>query len=108
MRKGTKANWPTAGRPGLLPLAFALYDGDIAINREIRESFRLAARQRPLDFQPIDFFAVAQAENDTRIVRREIAPTANLHTPAFQIPGLIGDTRTSRVGIRLSADEAHT
>jgi NAD-dependent dihydropyrimidine dehydrogenase PreA subunit len=43
----------------LFPLAFAFDDGDIAIDGEIRNSFDLAAGQRPLDFQPIQFLALA-------------------------------------------------
>jgi hypothetical protein len=46
-----------------------------------------------------------EAQDDARIVRREIATAAYFETGLLEIAGLIGDVGTNGVGVGFFADE---
>jgi hypothetical protein len=87
----------------LLPSTCALDESDVAISGKIGEALYGATWQRPLDFQPIDLFSLANSENDPRVVGRKIATSAYLHPASLQIAGLIGQARAYRIWITLFA-----
>lgn len=87
---------------GFLPFT----DGDVAVDWRRRDALDEGARRGPPDFEPIHFRAGTDAEDHARVVRRKIAPTANLLARAFQIARLPGDLRSDSICIRFLADEA--
>ena len=96
-------NWgPCAG---LFPFILAFDDADVAIDGKIGEALNKAAGLGPFDFDRVELFMFAQAENDARIVRREIAAAAYFETCLLQIAGLIGNARADGVGVGFFAFE---
>jgi len=63
----------------LLNFCFAFDDGDVAIDGKIGEALDLAAGQGPSYFEPVNFGAFSEAQDDTWIVRGEVATAANFH-----------------------------
>src|SRR5580692_2500097 len=70
---------------GLFPFILAFDDGDVAIDGKIGETLDESARLGPFDFESVEFFVFAEAENDARVVRREIAAAAYLEARLPQI-----------------------
>src|SRR6266852_7861724 len=92
-------------RGGLVPTDFSLDNIDVAIDRKIGEALCLSARQRPLHFYPVESIALAETQHDTRVMRGEVAATADFHAALLQIACLIGDARADGVGIGFLSDE---
>src|SRR6266849_2243778 len=90
---------------GLVPTALSLDNIDVAIDWETGEALCLSARQRPLHFYPVEFIALAETQHDTRVMRGEVAATADFHAALLQIAYLIGDARADGVGIGFLPDE---
>ena len=56
---------------GWLPLPGAFDNGDVAIDRQLGESFLRSARLRPFHLNPVDLGLPSQAQNHSRIMRRK-------------------------------------
>src|SRR5215475_3189208 len=66
-----------------LNLQVSLDDCDVAIDGKVREALRRASRHRPLYFEPVDFFALADSQDDARIMGSEIASASHLCAGSF-------------------------
>ena len=86
----------------LPPTSLPFDNGDVPINRQICEAVHAAAWLGPFHFQPVDFFALPQAQHHAGIVGGQIASASYLHAAALEIAGLITYARANRIRIRLS------
>src|ERR1700751_2981673 len=95
--KDFAAKQTVGGQQRLFPLPFPFHDGNVAVDREIREPLDLAARERPFYFEPIQLFPLLQAQNHAGIVRGKITSAAYLHSSSLQVPRLIGEARAAGI-----------
>ena len=84
--------------------AFAFLDDEEHIYREIGEGFFQAAG--PPDFERIDAGAIAEAEEDARVLRGEVAHAAFGLVVAGEVAGDEFQVGADAVAIRFCADEA--
>src|SRR5580693_8119315 len=90
---------------GLFPFVLAFDNRDVTIDGKIREALHQAARQGPFDFKPVQFFMLREAENDARVVGRQVAAATYLHASLLQKACLIRDARADGVGVGFCAEE---
>src|SRR5271167_3332602 len=84
---------------GLLE-AFALDDGDVFIDGQFGKLFRFAAGLGPLHFQPLNFRPLTDAEDHSRVVRRQVTSATNFRSAALEVSRLIGKARANGVAVR--------
>src|SRR5579864_9554802 len=68
-----------------LPLLGAFDDGDIAVEGKIGEALDGTAGLRPPDFQPVEFCAASDSEQEARVMRGKIASAGRFGGAAFEI-----------------------
>ena len=59
--------WRKSKQQNLLD-ALSLYDGDVPVNRQVREGLNLVAGSRPANFQAINLRTIPDAQDFARIV----------------------------------------
>jgi len=70
------------------PLPF--HETDVLIDGEVGEAFHTPAWQRPLDLDPVNLGALADAQHYARIVRGQITSRSRLEMGPLQVSGLPG------------------
>src|SRR6185369_10940486 len=91
----------------LFPLSLAFDNRDVPVNWQIRETFLGPARLRPRHFQPVNLDSLADAQHQTRIMRREVASPSHLDPSSLQISRLVNDSRANSIWIRLLSHQHH-
>src|SRR5260221_1873057 len=86
-----------------LPLPY--HESDVLIEGEIGEAFHTPAWQRPLDLDPVNLGALADAQHYARIVRGQITSRSRLEMGPLQVSGLPGNQRAHGIGIRSLRDQ---
>src|ERR1700691_4024430 len=74
---------------------------NVTVDGEISKTLLHPAGLRPSDFEPIDLGSFADAQHQTRIMRRKITASADLHAASFQIAGLVTDAGADGIDVRL-------
>src|SRR6266404_7064561 len=80
----------------------ALYDRNVAVDGQVSEALDCAARQRPLDFQPIHFCSLSKSQDNPGIVVREVTSPCHFHTSPLNIASLPGDYCSDGVAVRFT------
>src|SRR5437588_5530654 len=86
----------------------ALDNGDIAVDGKIGEGFHTFARRRPANLQAIYFLRRTDAQHLAGVMRRKIAPAANLQSVAFQIARLPCHFRADSIMIGFLPVQSHS
>src|SRR3954468_24871014 len=84
---------------------FAFDDRDVAIDRQVGESFDAPAGLRPLDLDPVHLRGRTETEHFAHVVRGEIAAAVRLQTASREIACRPADRRAPRVAIAAGALE---
>src|SRR5215472_11547249 len=92
----------------LLPFAFAFHNRNVAVDGQFRKPLRFSAWVWPHHFEPIDFLSLAKAQRYARIVRGEVASSANFPRMPQQIRSSVSHFCSDGVDVRFAPDQFHT
>src|SRR5438067_12558246 len=71
------------------PAALAFHNRNVAVDGQLRKTSGFFTGVRPLHFDPINLFSLAQAQHHARIMRRKITSSAHFPRVPQQISRLI-------------------